>query len=259
MYDHSNAFFSIQCLIEVFPLLTEGRDASSQPAEHNEPRHECIRCNFGEDSTNPQKFCQPWQPAADAVPAHHQEAVRQLIHKMPFSSEADFPVDPCSSTNTASVVEACNSSQIDGSCAPNGHHPITSNLTSCTAAIGDRSCVYKEAVDATQIGTGDGTLFANEDLNSSTESKVEEGESITKVPIQADPSFNNDGHNIKVMRPQREQARRKRNEKAFLYDENLVDLILAEHEPLLPPFGKNSLKSVKEDKVRMSINLFAFS
>ena len=250
--------FQIQCLVEVFPLLKEGKDTSSQPAEPNEPRHECIRRNFGEDNTNPQKFCQPWQPTADALPAHHQEAVGQLIHKMPYSSEAAFPVDPCSSTNTASVVEVCECLQIPGSCAPNGHHPIPSNLISCTAAIGDRSCVYKE--DATQIGTGDSTLFvANEYLNFSTESKVEEGENITKVPIQADPSFNNDGHNIKVMRPQREQARRKRNEKAFLYDENLVDLILAEHEPLLPAVDKNSLKSVKEDKVRMSINLFAFS
>lgn len=244
----------------MFPLLKEGRDTSSLPAKHNEPRHECIRCNFGEDSTNPQKFCQPWQPAAHAVPAQYQEAVRQLIHKMPFSSEGAFPVEPCSSTNIASDVEVCKCLQIDGSCAPNGHNPIPSNLTSCTATIGDHSCVYKEAVDASHIGTGDSTLFmANDGLVSSTESTVEEGKDITKVPIKADPSFNDDGHNIKVLRPQREQARRKRNEKAFLYDENLVDLILAEHEPLLSPCGKNSLKSVKEDKVRISINLFAFS
>lgn len=245
----SMPYVPMQGLAEVSHVPKESSETSPLPAEHGKHRAGWTQCNPDEANMNQQKFSQPWQPAADATDNDH-EAVKQLVHEAIESSEAVSPVDPCSSTNLGSTECL----QVDDSCTPSGSHLSPSKMASCVTANEDPSDVGRDPGDATHSGRGDSALLiANE--ASSSELKIEEVEDLTEASMKTDPLFVVVRQEAKAMRPQREQARRRRNEKAFLYDENLVDLILAEHEPLLP-VRKDSPKPVKEDKVRMAVLWF---
>ena len=249
----------MQCLCEPSHLPEEDSKGMPLPclaiSDKEELRAEWIDCNSAEDIMN-QQCCQPLQPATDAVPAD-QEAMKKATHEASESSVAALRGEPCSSISLAPAVESSECLHLDSLCTPSDHHPVTTTkLASGMAAVEDPHGVCQEPVEAVHNGSGDSTLLiASEVLNPSGEAK-ERGD-MTEVPMKTDPPFNVDKHEIKAMRPQRELARRRRNEKAFLYDENLVDLILAEHEPLLP-VGKDPPKTNREDKVRMTKSLEEF-
>lgn len=214
------------------------------PTDHEELRAEWIQCNAAEDNTNQQKCYQPWQPATDAVPAD-QEAMKKVTYESSEASVAALPGEPCSSINLAPAVESSKCLQLDGLCTPSEHHPVRgSKLASGMAALEDPHGVCREHVET--VHNEHVTLIASEVLK--------EGGDVIEVPMKTDPPLNDNKHEIRAMRPQREQARKRRNEKAFLYDENLVDLILAEHDPLLP-VGKDAPKPNRGDKVRMTKSL----
>ena len=225
-----------------------------------------IPCNSTKDDTNQQKYCQPWEPASEAVHAE-QEAVRMVIHEAAETSMAVLPDgEQCSSLSTTSAGENCKHLPLDGSCVTalcesmSEHAMIASEIASGVTTVEGPKCVHHRSVEAIHefVEGGDSTLLiANEVLNSSGEANIEEREVLIEEPKKPDPLSSDDRQEIVAKRPQREQARRRRNEKAFLYDENLVDLILAEHEALLP-VSKGRSKPIKGDKVRMKTLLALF-
>lgn len=251
----------LQCLFEVSDLPKDCSNGSPIRADHVEHIAGRVPCDSAEDNTNQQKCCQPWLPATDAGSAELED-MKMVTHE---TSETGVAVllngEQCSSISTTPAGESSERLLLDGSCMPalcessSERQPvIASELASVVTTVEEPESVRHGPVEAMHEGVESGDsafLIANEVLNSSGEADIKEGGVTIEVPVKTDTLSNDDGQEIKAQRPQREQARRRRNEKAFLYDENLVDLILAEHEALLP-VGKGHSKPSKGDKVRMN-------